>query len=339
MTVRPIIVRGPAMRVGIIGAYLAAKALSKGKEIILDPKAEDDGKVLLRPDFARFHAEVGIEAKVQGHAHSVLATTVRTHGGDVSLPFSPFGLANGGVEFHHYWKRASGLSQQPKLSAYSLALALEGRAHSTDLSRLPLVVGARIDRSTYADLLLSEAQARGAKLMTGDVQSESPDSLVIDCSGSDHPPLWKDSLIRVASESDIDGLEALTALNAAKRLVGLAGDVSAEGAEIAEYNRLAQGEVERIGDMRELLISDDPRLVQSPTLKRKVDLFEACGRIPTEDFEVFTPPEWLAALMARGVMPRRYDRIANLMPESDLLNWLSALRQQIVQIAVKGVAA
>ena len=331
-----VIVSGPAVRVGIIGAYLAAKWAGEGREVILSPDTEArSDEVLLRPGFKPFHAEVGLAADVLEGGKVALGTRVETASGPVTLPFTPFGLSNGGVDFHHFWQRANTISEQPELEDYSLARALEGRTDQMDLSRLPVSVGMRLPRAKYASALIELAQARGAKVVSdGDPQMAQ---LCIHCENPCVAQAWDGGVLRVFCSHAIDGIEPLRCLNAAKRLVALMADLHDNAAERGEYNRLAANEAERIADMVELLGSDDPAATQRAALKRKIDLFEACGRIPTEDFEVFTKPEWLAALWARGIRPRRNDRLANVMPEPDLLNWLSALRQQIGQLSGEGL--
>jgi len=328
MSAQRIVVQGPPLRAGIIGAYLACAG---AKVIIALVGEEPTGSVLLRPELDRIHAEIGLKSQKLPGASKALGMMALVPEGPVTLPFSPYGMANAGVDFHHYWKRASALRSQPELGDYSLALALAGKADRVDLSRLPLKVGTRLSRPTYAKALLELAQQSGAKVTTAFDPREG--DLIVDCGATDASPYWQGHRVRVASDGDLEGIEPTICFNAAKRLLALSADNAKNPAEQAEYTRLAQLEVERIEDMRVLLACEDPRATNRPSLKRKVDLFAACGRIPTEDFEVFSQPEWLAALIARGVRPRRHDRLANTMPEASLLEWLTALRQQINQIA------
>ncbi len=340
MSADRIIVCGPAVRVGIVGAYLAARWASEGRELVIVAEDEEtDEAVLLRPGFERFHGEVGLAPDTLSGAAPALATSVPTHDGVIEFPFSPFGMANAGVDFHHYWQRAGKVSEQPGLPEFSLALALADKAERADLSKLPVAVGLRISRRAYSQALLSLAERHGAQLDPVFDASVSEHSLLVDCRNSNARPRWEGTQLVVASDHDIDGIESAICIGAARRLVALMADLGNNSAEQAEYNRLAEQEVERIADMRELLACVDPRSTSRQALKRKVDLFEACGRIPTEDFEVFLPPEWLAALWSRGVRPRRHDRMASAMPEADLLQWLAALRRQIGEIAGGSYAA
>jgi len=328
MSAQRIVVQGPPLRAGVIGVYLA----NAGADVTIAVEGDEPtGSVLLRPELDRFHAEIGLDPFKLPGASKALVMVARVPEGPITLPFSPFGMANAGVDFHHYWKRANALRPQAELSDYSLALSLADNADRLDLARLPLKVGTRLSRPTYTTALLERAQQSGAKVANAFDPKEG--DLIVDCSASGKPPLWLGHRLTVASDSDLEGIEPAICFNAAKRLLALSADCEMNTAEQAEYTRLAQLEVERIEDMRVLLASEDPQATKRPTLKRKVDLFAACARIPTEDFEVFSAPEWLAALIARGVRPRRYDRLANAMPEGNLLEWLAALRQQIDQIA------
>ena len=105
-----------------------------------------------------------------------------------------------------------------------------------------------------------------------------------------------------------------------------------------EFNRLTNAEAERMTDFRSLLNQADLKDCSRSALRRKIDVFTACGRIPTEDYEVYMPQEWLAALWMRELRPRRHEKLAERMPESDLLNWIAALHTRVQSILPNGAA-
>ncbi|MEL7444636.1 MAG: tryptophan 7-halogenase [Pseudomonadota bacterium] len=338
MSDKRIAIVGPALKAGVIGAYLAARWAAPGQEVIIQPEAESesDGPLLLRPDHERFHAEIGLSRAAQS-GNPAFAFRVETSRGAVSLPFSPHGLTNGGVAFHHFWHRANSITEQPDLPDFSLALALEKALALPDLAQVSLEAGWTVQRAKYATALLELARENGAIISSPEEANSA--HVVIDCRINSAEPGWSDGKVTVTGCPDIPGLDWQICANAARRLVGLIGDAKDFESEQLEYSRLARSELDRIDDMRELLFAMDPFKTERPSLKRKIDLFEACGRIPTEDFEVFGQAEWLAALWERGIRPRRHDRMANAMPEGDLLKWLSMLRKQIEQVPMRGAAA
>ena len=325
-----IAIRGPALRCAIIAALLARQWSGLGRRIVVKPDwSGEGGELLLRPGFARFHGEIRLDGKALGDGRVAFAYDVDCGDGTVSLPFAPFGIANRGVAFHHYWRRAEALGEMAQLTDYALALALHEADRTPDkqlLARLRVEQGVWVGREAYARTLLAHSgvEEGGA----GEICD-----LAIDCDAPHDD--WIDNTLRLHIAADIPGIEWLACVNAARRIVRLAADLPSAGPARREYLRLARHEHERIADMRALLAAATP----TPALERKVALFTACGRIPMEDFEVFTQPEWLAALWAKDHRPARHDRMADAMPPADLTRWLRELGAQIRQLAGQGAAA
>ncbi len=348
MSVERILVYGSPVQVGIVGAYLSSRWLGPGRALELATTVEDNaaGPFVTRPSVHRFHGEMGLpidQLFAPCRGSPVLAAAAQTaDGGSVQLPFSAFGVQRGGVEFHQYWLRASRLSEQADLTDFSLSLALQNAAHKpplAQLAQLPVEFGIAFDRAAYGNALLSFAKAGGASVVEGVNEQERDADLAIQCSPDASAPKWQGQELSIAPESDIPGLEWHHLSSAARRFANLAAPLSDCAPEQAEWTRLAVAENERVADMRELLSIDDPLKSSRPALQRKVEVFAACGRIPTEDYEVFTPPEWLAALWARGVSPRRSDRMAERLPDAQLLDWLDQLRGQIASLTRQVQAA
>ncbi|MBV7260345.1 tryptophan 7-halogenase [Erythrobacter crassostreae] len=303
--------------------------------------AQTSSELLLRPSMLSFHGELEIspDTLIQAaSAEPVFSWTAQTPTGAISIPFSPYGVSRSGVEFHHYWQRAGELEDVSDISDFSLPLALEnaGRPFNLkEMGQLPVQFGLRLDQARYADIMLQFAKQAGAKI-TDDTNQETEADFVIECVVDVESAAWRGSRIGLSAPDDLSGAESQVFANAARRACALIGDLSDQPAERAEFNRLSENEADRIADMRTLLVAEDLQHSASPELLRKIDVFRACGRIPTEDFEVFLSPEWLAALRARGVQPRRYDRMADRLPEAELLSWLTQLRRQIEQITSAG---
>ncbi|MCK0127640.1 tryptophan 7-halogenase [Erythrobacter sp. F6033] len=346
MTTKRILVSGDRLGVSVVGATLAKRWLGPGRELIIaaSGSSASGDELLARPEMLGFHGELGLapDAFMRAvDARPAFAWSAQTPGGTVSIPFSPFGVGRGGVEFHHYWQRGAGIQALPDLSDFSLSLALHDAGKAVpmqQLTQLPVQFGMALNREKYAGLLLQFAQQSGARIVGEDAAGLGADISIRagrDCKET----MWSEGEIVIASSTDLAGIELQTLANAASRIAGLVGDLTDQPNERSEFNRLSKNEAARIADMRTLLAAKDLRKSASPQLTRKLDLFAACGRIPTEDFEVFKQPEWLTALRARGITPQRYDRMADRLPSDELMKWLTELRKQIVQIVGKEMAA
>ena len=199
---------------------------------------------------------------------------------------------------------------------------------------LPIETGMVVKADAYAHLLKTRAETLGATF-----EQPSPDKpadLIFDCGEFDAPSLWQAGRITVANPSRIPGTGLHACLQAANRWLAFSARPGSSTAEEREFNRLSVAEAERIADMEELLFAADPASNPREALRRKIAVFSACGRIPAEDYEVFAPQEWLAALLARGFYPARHDRLADALPQGELMDWLERLRRQL---APEGKAA
>ena len=113
------------------------------------------------------------------------------------------------------------------------------------------------------------------------------------------------------------------------RLVRLLPDAGFDPATIAEYNRQTDFEYERVRDFIILHYKatqrDDTafwrycRDMEVPdTLRRKIDLFAANGRIFREDDELFAEESWIQVFLGQGVMPRGYDPLVDIRSEAEI---------------------
>ena len=334
MSVHCITVKGPAIRVALIGAYLARRWLSPGRRLVLAPDEADahSPALAVRPDHFRFHAELGVPLETlikEAGAELLFAPSYQGASGPVRLPFLPIGGSISGVEFQHYWLRANRIEPQPDLVSFSQAIALEEADYRYAWDRLGKGAGGfglTLKTQNYAAILLNLAGQLGA-VTTPRAERPEDGALVFDCSGTARPS-WSGSVVTLYDAPPLPGIEWQVSVNAARRFVDLSASSPHSENEQREYTRLTQAEAQRITDMQELLEAADPRACTIPTLRRKVDVFEACGRIPGEDFEVFTQVEWLAALWRSGLRPHRYDRMADLMPEEQLMSMIAQYKGQ-----------
>jgi tryptophan halogenase len=126
------------------------------------------------------------------------------------------------------------------------------------------------------------------------------------------------------------------------RLVRLLPDCSFDPATIAEFNRQTDFEYERIRDFIILHYKaterDDTafwrqcRDMEVPdTLRRKIDLFAANGRIFREDEELFSEESWIQVLLGQGVIPRGYDPLVDIKPDAQVEDYLGNIQRVIAK--------
>lgn len=108
--------------------------------------------------------------------------------------------------------------------------------------------------------------------------------------------------------------------------------------DIAEYNKQSEIEFQQIRDfiilhyyvnertdsrywqdMRELDIPD--------SLRHKIDIFKASGRLFKEQNDLFLESSWLQVLVGQGIEPQDYHPLANQVSESQLMDMLKRLKQ------------
>jgi tryptophan 7-halogenase len=111
---------------------------------------------------------------------------------------------------------------------------------------------------------------------------------------------------------------------------------------IAEFNRQADFEVERIRDFLILHYkaterSDTPfwdrcRTMEIPgTLSAKIDQFRAAAYIHREHEELFTEVGWMQVMIGQGIEPIGWNPLANAMPEAQLAEFLEVIERNCVE--------
>jgi tryptophan halogenase len=131
---------------------------------------------------------------------------------------------------------------------------------------------------------------------------------------------------------------------AVARLVDYFPDKSFDPAMIAEYNRITASETERIRDFLILHYCLTQRAdsefwkhcaaMEPPdTLKRVIDLFSACGKIPRHAEESYQEPSWVAILVGNRLLPKRYDSLVDNVPLEQLRQIMAQRRAELARIA------
>ena len=352
-----IVIIGDGLRAALPAAYLAARCGASGSQIQVIPSCEgaiDTGMVSARPNIRHLHQLLKIpEVQILGPAQGQRAYAMDVNLGRSGLitPFGAYGRAHKGAAFSHLHTRLSQLQSVPDLQHYNINLRLHALGAKAPF--LPKAdFGYVFPRPVYAALLRHHAQAKGAVFMNSSFVSVNKKgssdyiesvktthgNIISDCvidvtlSGKADqvkPAAWHGNCLHINLDDDWPGIELYRLQAAMERLSDFMPDQSFNTHELAEYNRLAQLEGERISDMRAFVTKGLMAGEARTTLQRKIDLFLARGRIPLEDYEVFTAPEWRAAFMSQGLKPKYYDRLADVLSESELRNYVTLLDKDI----------
>jgi len=345
MTMRKIFVSGEGVRAAITGALVTRLCAGPDCEVhIISDPVRLAPRVVMRPDVYRYHGEIGLEPQSLANlpnVTAVFAVAAPTPNGTVQIPYAGFGEPLLGVEFHHLLSRAKHFEAQPDLQEFSPSIVLQRDAPNLDLaqaSQLPIPFGIAVPCADYVNMLLSHAQNFGGKISARPNLSVDRADLVIDCSPLYNATGWEGGTVSIGLRDSLDGIEWQHLYNNVKRAVDLAAGSSEQMESQREFNRLAAAEHERILDFEELFKLADPQASDRSALRRKIEVFEACGRIPMEDYEVFGQPEWLAAFWGTGLRPKRYNRMADAFSQAEITDWIARVQRQIAQLAATGAS-
>ncbi|HZF15449.1 MAG TPA: tryptophan 7-halogenase, partial [Steroidobacteraceae bacterium] len=128
------------------------------------------------------------------------------------------------------------------------------------------------------------------------------------------------------------------------QLAAIFPDRSFDPMDEAEYNRLQILEYERIRDFITLHYfaterEDQPlwkyckHMSIPESLAYRMRLFQSSGRVAFHDSELFVESNWLSVLTGQNIWPKRYDPLANVMPEEEtrrrLLHLKTVIRQTV----------
>jgi tryptophan halogenase len=124
------------------------------------------------------------------------------------------------------------------------------------------------------------------------------------------------------------------------KLLSLFPDRDFDPAPIAEYNRIAGVEFERVRDFLVLHYGvterdDSPlwnycRTMPIPdSLAQKIALFRGHGRVLRLEEELFVEPSWLAVMLGQGIDPQRHDPLADVIDPGFLSQRLTRMRQVV----------
>jgi tryptophan halogenase len=111
------------------------------------------------------------------------------------------------------------------------------------------------------------------------------------------------------------------------RLVSMMPGCDCAPVELAEYNRQSNAEADRVRDFvclhyvaarRDEPFWKDAASIEPPeSLAHSLALFTERGRLPYYEEETFSRDSWLAVLLGQGMVPRRTDPLADVVPADE----------------------
>jgi tryptophan halogenase len=120
------------------------------------------------------------------------------------------------------------------------------------------------------------------------------------------------------------------------KLLALFPDLRFDPVLAEEYNRLSALQLEQVRDFIILHYKATERrdsefwraaadMAVPDSLARKIALFRENGRVFRHEDELFSETSWLAVLLGQGIMPRRWDPLADALPESEVRETLGRM--------------
>lgn len=190
-----------------------------------------------------------------------------------------------------------------------------------------------MDQQDAANILLNNldgeplAEPRHIKFLTGRrKQFWTKNCVAVGLSSGFMEPLESTSIAMIQS--------------AIARIINFFPHIGFEAADIAEYNRLTQMEYELTRDFLVLHYKATARTdsefwnycrtMEIPdSLQKKMDLFNSCGRIYPDKYDLFSDVSWLQVMIGQGMQPRSYHPLADLRPEAEVAAYLRNVEQVI----------
>ncbi|MGI4730733.1 MAG: tryptophan 7-halogenase [Janthinobacterium lividum] len=189
----------------------------------------------------------------------------------------------------------------------------------------------------YASAFAADATAaRQLRVATG---AEAEGDPIRVAAGTRRDP-WAGNCIAIGdAATEVEPLEWCNfhlALSGIDRLIAMLPDRDCAPVELANYNRQALAEAERVRDFLALhyAVAKRPEpfwraiaATRPPaSLAHTLALFRERGRLPFYEEETFSRDSWAAVLLGQGVLPRRIDPLVEAVPERLSRETMAAFR-------------
>ena len=124
------------------------------------------------------------------------------------------------------------------------------------------------------------------------------------------------------------------------RLMQMFPSAGISPADVDEYNRQSQAEIEHIRDFIVLhyhvTARNDSefwhgcRTMDIPaSLRHRIELFRETGRVFRVANELFAENSWIQVMLGQGITPRQHHPVADLMGDAELSGFLDGIRSQV----------
>jgi tryptophan halogenase len=198
----------------------------------------------------------------------------------------------------------------------------------------------------YCSQFMSDDEAAAILLESLDAPALAEPRLLKFTTGHRHR-FWEKNVVAIGLAAGfMEPLESTSIQliqTALARVIELMPDRHFDPVMIEEYNRVTQGEWERIRDF--LILHYCPTRRPEPfwrhcasmpipdTLAYKIAVFESCGRVALFAEESYQEPSWVSIFLGNGMLPRRYDPLVDRLPLDHLKGGMNQRAAQIARTA------
>ncbi len=179
-------------------------------------------------------------------------------------------------------------------------------------------------------------------VFAADLMAETPDGAMPLSQGT-RPQPWLRNVVAIGDAATV--IEPLEWANlhlvhsSIDRIIEMMPDRDCAPIEIADYNRQAAAEAERVRDFAVLhyVVADRPepfwqetRAMELPaSLMHTLTQFRSRGRLPFYEEETFSRDSWLAVLLGQGTVPARVDPLIDPVPPAQSDQTMAAYRNAL----------
>jgi tryptophan 7-halogenase len=192
-------------------------------------------------------------------------------------------------------------------------------AHSVGWQRLASVQGALNEQFIYQAGNLPDRQTDDAPYTFASGRQIKP---------------WIGNCIAIGGAAAVIDPVASTQLtlteSAISRLISLLPHDRACRIEAAEYNRQTNDQLDCAFDIACLHYVRNGTAMPD-RIAHRIAVYESCGRVVLHDGEIFETASWVSLFDALGITPRRYDPLADGIPQSRIEDHLSQIRSVMIQ--------